>query len=214
MIQSLIVIAKEPVAGRVKTRLVPPLSAEHAARVAAASLMDTLRAAQLVPANQHLLAFDGDPAAWLPAHWRACPQPAGGLDRRLAAAFGCAGPGPALLVGMDTPQLRAEQLRAFDPVRYDACLGMAGDGGYWAIGLQDPRLGASAILGIAMSTEHTGADQLRRLRRLGLRVQLLDELRDVDTIADADEVAALIPDSAFAAALAPAGAVSLTGSVH
>ncbi|MFN2518715.1 MAG: DUF2064 domain-containing protein [Jatrophihabitantaceae bacterium] len=200
MIHTLIVIAKAPVAGRVKTRLSPPLSAEQAAQLAAGALSDTLRVAQDVPAAHRLLAFDGEVTGWLPEGWRSCPQPDGGLDRRLAGAFLAAGPGPALLVGMDTPQLRSEQLTAFDPARYDACLGMARDGGYWAIGLREPRLAPSVILGIAMSTARTGADQLRRLRRLGLRVQALDELRDVDTIEDAAQVAALIPHSAFAAA--------------
>ncbi|MEP7179289.1 MAG: DUF2064 domain-containing protein, partial [Pseudonocardiales bacterium] len=135
-------------------------------------------------------------------------------DHRLAAAFHAAGASPALLVGMDTPQLRSAQLSAFDPERYDACLGLATDGGYWAIGFRDPRLAAPAILGISMSTAHTGAHQLRRLHRLGLREQLLDELRDVDTIADADEVAALIPGSAFAVALAAVRSPdSMAGSV-
>jgi len=202
VIETLIVIAKVPVAGRVKTRLVPALTAEQAAKVAGAALADTLAAVQATPARQRLLAFDGDDAGWLPAGWRFCRQPDGGLDRRLASAFDAAGPGPALLVGMDTPQVRSAQLAAFDHEHYDACLGLAPDGGYWAIGFRDTRLATPAILGISMSTAHTGADQLRRMKRLGLRVQFLDELRDVDTIADACEVAALIPDSAFTAALA------------
>lgn len=198
----MIVIAKQPIAGQVKTRLMPPLTAEQAAQIAGAALADTLAAVHEAPARLRLLAFAGAPGGWLPAGWRSCRQPDGGLDRRLSAAFDAAGPGPALLVGMDTPQLRSTQLAAFDAERYDACLGPASDGGYWAIGLRDPRLAAPAILGVAMSTGHTGADQLRRLRRLGLRVQMLEELRDVDTIDDAVEVAELIPGSAFAAALA------------
>ncbi len=202
MIHTLIVIAKAPVPGRVKTRLMPPLSAAQAAQLAAGALRDTLRVTQHVPAEHRLLAFEGELSGWLPAGWRSCRQPDGGLDRRLAAAFLAAGPGPALLVGMDTPQLRGEQLTAFDTEQYDACLGMSSDGGYWTIGLSDPRLAPSAILGVAMSTAHTGADQLCRLHGLGLRVQILDELRDVDTIEDAAEVAALIPESAFAAAFA------------
>lgn len=214
MIETLIVIAKVPIAGRVKTRLVPPLSSEQAAQVAGAALADTLAAVHGAPSRQRLLTFDGAAAGWLPAGWQSCRQPDGELDRRLAAAFHAAGPGTALLVGMDTPQVTSAQLAAFDPERYDTCLGLAPDGGYWAIGFRDPRLAAPAILGIAMSTAHTGADQLRRLHRLGLRVQLLDELRDVDTIADADAVAALIPGSAFAAALAQARSQSLAGAVH
>jgi glycosyltransferase A (GT-A) superfamily protein (DUF2064 family) len=204
VIDNLIVIAKVPIAGRVKTRLVPPLSPEQAAQVAGAALSDTLAAVHGAPARQRFLAFDGAVAGWLPTGWQICRQPEGGLDRRLAAAFRAAGPGSALLVGMDTPQVSNAQLSAFDPERYDACLGLAPDGGYWAMGFRDPSLAAPAILGIPMSTARTGADQLHRLHALRLRVQLLDELRDVDTIADADAVAALIPGSAFAAALAEA----------
>ena len=106
---------------------------------------------------------------------------------------------------MDTPQLAGDQLTAFDPERFDACLGLAPDGGYWVIGFRDPAWAGAAIRGVPMSTAHTGAAQLERLRGLGLRVQLLDELTDVDTIDSADEVALLAPDSHFAIALAAAG---------
>lgn len=206
---TLIVIAKEPLAGRVKTRLIPPLTPQQAADVAAAALCDTLDAASAAVARDRILAFAGRAGRWLPAGWLLSPQPTGSLDKRLAAAFLSAGRGPALLVGMDTPQLRPEHLAAFSPDRYDACLGMATDGGYWAIGLRDPRLAASAIEGVAMSRAHTGADQLRRLLGLGLRVQLLDELTDVDTMDNATEVAALVPNGSFARAVSRARGAAL-----
>lgn len=204
MIGTLLVIAKEPLAGRVKTRLVPPLTHEQAADVAGAALWDTLRAVATVPAAHRLLAFDGDSARWCPEGWAVTPQPGGDLDARLVAAFGAAGPGPAVLVGMDTPQLRAEQLTAWQPDRFDACFGPAADGGYWAIGFADPAVAGAAIDGIPMSLHTTGEQQLARLDELGLRVQMLDELTDVDTIDSAREVAHAAPDSAFARALAKA----------
>jgi uncharacterized protein len=213
MIQTMIVIAKAPVPGRVKTRLAPALGAHQAAVVAAAALADTLRVASAVPSVSRLLAFDGCVDGWLPGGWRACAQPPGGLDRRLVAAFTIAGTGPALLIGMDTPQARPQQLAAFDPVRYEACLGLATDGGYWAIGFRDPGM-ASVIRGVEMSTAHTGADQLRRMYAAGLRVQILDELCDVDTIETAVAVAELIPGSAFAAAVARTRNGALTGPVR
>ncbi len=199
---SVLVIAKEPVPGRVKTRLVPPLTHEQAARLAAAALHDTLAATSRVPAAQHVLAVDGDARDLLPPDWRCVAQPEGGLAERLCAAFDAVhGHGPAVLVGMDTPQLTPAQLLAFDPARHDACLGLAADGGYWAIGFRDPRVARSMISGVPMSTAHTGAEQLLRLRRAGLDVQLLDELVDVDTIADADVVAAGAPATRFATVL-------------
>jgi hypothetical protein len=198
---ALIVIAKEPIPGRVKTRLVPPLTGSEAADLARAALSDTLRAASAVDARQRVLALDGRPGPWLPRGWRVVAQPAGSLDVRLVAAFSAASSGPALLIGMDTPQVRPAQLAAFDPDGHDACLGLAEDGGYWAIGLRNPALAAEVISGVPMSTSHTGAEQLRRLHAAGLRVQLLDTLADVDTIDVAYGVAAAAPSTEFAAAL-------------
>lgn len=208
-----IVIAKQPVPGRVKTRLTPPLRPDQAADVAAAALADTLAVVAAWPDTQRVLAFDGDPTQWTHPGWTVVAQASGSLDQRLEAAFTAVAAGPALLVGMDTPQLTAAQLGRFDPSRYDACLGLAPDGGYWAIGFGEPDMARSAIVGVPMSTERTGAAQLARLLSLGLRVQLLDELTDVDTIHSAHEVARLAPDSRFARALAAACAsLELSGA--
>jgi glycosyltransferase A (GT-A) superfamily protein (DUF2064 family) len=202
---ALIVLAKEPVPGRVKTRLVPPLTYAAAAELAAAALSDTILVVDRVPARGRFLAFDGDVAGWLPSGWWHVAQPGGGLDERLAAAFDAVGPGPAVLVGMDTPQLSPTDLAGFDPSRYDACFGPAVDGGYWTIGFADARNAAAAIRGVPMSSPHTGAVQLRRLQEQGMRVQILDTLVDVDTIDAAAAVAELAPHTAFAAALALVG---------
>jgi uncharacterized protein len=200
MIGTLIVIAKAPVPGRVKTRLVPPLTHSQAADVARAALCDTMHAASAVDARTHMIALDGRPGPWLPSGWRVVHQPGGGLDVRLAAAFTAArSRQPAVLVGMDTPQFRPEQLAAFDPTHYDAALGLATDGGYWAIGLSDAALAAQVIPGVPMSRPDTGAEQLRRLA--GLRVQLLEPLTDVDTIDAAEQVARQAPQTEFARAL-------------
>ncbi len=101
---ALIVIAKEPVAGRSKTRLCPPLEPEQAAALAAAALADTLAAVAQTPARARILALDGNPGEWLPDGFEIVSQGGGGLDARLATAFETSA-GPALLVGMDTPQL-------------------------------------------------------------------------------------------------------------
>ncbi len=193
----MIVIAKEPVAGRVKTRLVPPLTFEQAARVAAAALADTLAVAATVPARTHLLALSGAAGDWLPSGWTVTPQRGRGLDERLGAAFADAR-GSSLLIGMDTPQVRLQQLTQFDPNEFDACLGLAPDGGYWAIGFADPTGAATLIKDVPMSTERTGRAQLDRLRAAGLRVQLLDEVTDIDTIDVARDVATRHPHTRFA----------------
>ncbi|MFJ9602357.1 TIGR04282 family arsenosugar biosynthesis glycosyltransferase [Streptomyces althioticus] len=193
---TLLVIAKEPRPGRVKTRLTPPFTPEEAAALAEAALADTLDAVARTPARRRVLVLDGAPGPWLPAGVEVVPQCAGGLDERLAGAFaGC--DGPALLIGMDTPQVTPELLTV-DFADCDAWFGPAADGGFWALGLADPDPGL--LRGVPMSTPHTGAAQRRRLD--GLRVRDLPPLRDVDTAQDAAAVADAAPDGRFAARLA------------
>lgn len=195
---TLLVIAKEPRPGRVKTRLTPPFSPAEAAVLAEASLTDTLRAVAAAPADRRVLVLDGRPGPWLPPGFDVVPQCAGGLDERLAAAFaGC--DGPALLVGMDTPQITPELLTV-DFAGCEAYFGPAEDGGFWALGLAAPDPGL--LRGVPMSTPFTGAVQRRRLTEGGLRVRDLPALRDVDTAADAEAVAAQAPHGRFAAELA------------
>jgi uncharacterized protein len=200
---ALVVIAKAPVPGRSKTRLCPPCTPAQAAALARAALCDTLAAVAAAPARRRLVALDGTPGRWLREGLEVVPQPGGGLGARLAAALDAAG-GPALVVGMDTPQLSAADLAAaaapLEHGQADAVLGPALDGGYWAIGLRSPD--ARAFAGVPMSSERTCAVQRRRLGELGLEVALLHELRDVDDIADARAVAASAPSTAFASELA------------
>ncbi|MER5305235.1 DUF2064 domain-containing protein [Streptomyces lasiicapitis] len=199
---TLLVIAKSPLPGRVKTRLTPPYSPEEAARLAEAALVDTLRVVLAVPARRRVLVLDGVPGAWLPDGVEVVPQCAGGLDERLAGAFGGCD-GPALLVGMDTPQISPALLApvlAADAWRSaDAWFGPAADGGFWALGLAAPDPGL--VRGVPMSTPTTGAVQRARLTAAGLRVRDLPVLRDVDTAADAAAVAAEAPHTGFAAEL-------------
>ncbi|MFE2352760.1 DUF2064 domain-containing protein [Streptomyces parvulus] len=204
--RTLLVIAKEPRPGRVKTRLTPPFTPDEAAALAEASLADTLRAVAATPARRRVLVLDGAPGPWLPPGFDVVPQCAGGLDERLAAAFaGCSG--PALLVGMDTPQVTPDLLDV-DFAGCDAYFGPAEDGGFWALGLARPD--PALLRGVPMSTPVTGAVQRERLLAAGLRVRDLPPLRDVDTADDARAVAALAPHGAFAARLAACGAVTDT----
>ncbi|MFJ7417236.1 DUF2064 domain-containing protein [Streptomyces uncialis] len=206
---TVLVLAKEPVPGRVKTRLSPPYSLSQAAALAEAALMDSLAVVARVPAERRVLVLDGEPGRWLPAGFDVVAQCAGPLDVRLAAAFaGCAG--PAVLIGMDTPQLTPALLA---PVlgddawpACDAWFGPAEDGGFWALGLAVPE--PALLSGVPMSRPDTGALQRARLLDAGLRVRELATLRDVDTAEDALAVAAQAPHTRFAgllARMAPAG---------
>lgn len=207
MSSALLVIAKAPVPGRVKTRLSPPCTPRQAAALAGAALADTLAAVAAAGGRRRrVLVLDGEPGPWVPEGFEVIAQRAGGLGERLAGAFADAG-APALLVGMDTPQLTPalleDGLAALDDGGAGgagAVVGDAEDGGYWAIGLRaaDPRVFA----GVPMSSEATGAAQRARLTELGLEVADLPPLLDVDTIEDARAVAAAAPGTRFAAELA------------
>jgi rSAM/selenodomain-associated transferase 1 len=197
-VTTLLVMAKEPVPGRVKTRLTPPYLPVKAARIAESMLSDTLHAVAAAPARRRVLVLAGRPGRWLPRGFEVIPQRGGGLDERLANAFADAG-GPSVLIGMDTPQVTpgmlADAARRLD--RGDAVFGPAADGGFWLLGLREPDPGR--LLGVPMSRPDTGRHQLARLR--GLRVATVGTLIDVDTAADAARVAAQVPGSRFAAAV-------------
>ena len=201
-----VVIAKEPVPGRVKTRLTPAFTPLQAAALAEASLADTLAAVAQTTVARRVLALDGRPGPWLPKGFDVIGQRGTGLDERIAWALSDARvtlPLPVVLIGMDTPQVTPALLAAAaEPLvsrTADATFGMAEDGGFWLLGLRevDPDL----ILGVKMSQGDTGARQLARLEQ-GLRVTQLPELTDVDTVREAQQVAALTPGSRFADCMA------------
>jgi glycosyltransferase A (GT-A) superfamily protein (DUF2064 family) len=210
----LLVLAKAPVPGLVKTRLCPPCTPVQAAAIAAAALADTLDAGGAARYVRRTLVLSGryEP----PRGWAVVAQRGTGLGERLAYAYAdTAVPGVAtILIGMDTPQVTGPilddlrgQLAAphTDAVRgpaphADAVLGPALDGGWWALGLRDARY-AAVLRDVPMSTSDTGARTIDALRAAGLRVVQAPALRDVDTVPDAYEVAALATGTRFAAAV-------------
>ena len=198
----LLVIAKAPVPGRVKTRLCPPCTLEESADIARAALADTLRAVSEFDGVERVLVLDGSPDKWIPPGFRVIHQRGTGLAERLDAAFEDGGL-PALLIGMDTPQVSSgylsRALEALNRPGVDAVLGDAEDGGWWIAGFR--RRVSNAFAGVPMSTARTAFRQRLRFRRLGLNVAPAPRLRDVDTFADALVVARAIPDSAFAKAV-------------
>jgi glycosyltransferase A (GT-A) superfamily protein (DUF2064 family) len=166
--------------------------------LAAAALHDTLATVSTSPARRRVVVLEGPSAPWVPSGFEVVRQRGYGLDERLAAAFADVG-GPAVLIGMDTPQVSARLLvaaqNALTNPDVDAVLGPAEDGGYWLVGLRQPD--PAVFLGVPMSTAGTAHAQLTRLYERGYRVELLPSLRDVDTFADAVAVAATTPGSLF-----------------
>ncbi len=200
-----LVMAKEPIPGQVKTRLCPPCSPTQAAAIAEAALADTLEAVAACGAERRILALAGRPGPWLPAGFEIVAQVEGSFPDRLAAAWARAG-APGLQIGMDTPQVTAELLdaalaRLFEP-GVDAALGPATDGGWWAIGFRRPAPGA--FVGVPMSTAQTARCQRRRLAELGLATVDLPVRGDLDTMVDARRLAAELPASRTARAVAAA----------
>jgi uncharacterized protein len=198
----LLVIAKAPVPGQVKTRLCPPCTPRQAADIAAAALADTLAAGYAAPTARRTIVLSGQYEP--PPGWSCMPQRGDGLGDRLAHAFAdTAQPDVGtVLIGMDTPQVTAELLdtvaSGLDDA--DAVLGPAFDGGWWTLALRDPAH-AQALRTVPMSTADTGAATVAALRARGLRVRLTATLRDVDTARDAWGVAPQCPSGAFAAAV-------------
>jgi glycosyltransferase A (GT-A) superfamily protein (DUF2064 family) len=164
----ILVIAKAPVPGRVKTRLTPPFTPVEAAALAEAALGDTLAAVAATPVARRVLALDGEPGPWLRSGFDVIPQRGAGLDERIAFALAdawSAAPMPVVLIGMDTPQVTPELLaEAAAPLAAgdaDAAFGFANDGGFWLLGLRT--IDIKLVLGVPMSRPDTGAQQLARL---------------------------------------------------
>lgn len=210
-----LVVAKAPVPGQVKTRLCPAVTAWKAATIAAAALLDTVDTALATPGARVAVALRGDisdavHATELADLLGACEvfsQRGKDFPARLANAHAdVAERHPAartVQIGMDTPQVTAGLLgAALDRLGvYDAVLGHANDGGWWCLGLRDPRV-AEVLRAVPTSRTDTGARTEATLGRRGRMVGLLPQMSDVDTLVDARRVAALVPGSRFAAAVA------------
>lgn len=204
-VMQLLIMAKEPVAGRVKTRLCPPCDPVDAAAIAEAALRDTLEHALASQAERVVLALDGTPGRWCPSGVEVIDQGAGDFATRLARAWGHM-PRPTLQIGMDTPQLEARDLdtamSALAKPGVDAVLGPALDGGWWGLGLRGrPTETDEVFADIAMSRHDTGDRQLDRLRMLGLHVEILPTHRDADTWGDACAIARAAPSCRFSEAV-------------
>jgi glycosyltransferase A (GT-A) superfamily protein (DUF2064 family) len=198
---AVIVIAKAPVPGRVKTRCCPPCTPTQAASLAEAALTDTLAVVAGCGSPRRLVvALDGPAGPWLPDGFEIIAQHGDGLGARIDGAFRDLG-GPALLIGMDTPQLATGTLDgalcALEDARNGAVIGPAADGGFWALGLPAPVDGLCAAVGMSRPT--TCAHLRDALRRRGTSWQELGTLVDVDDFEAAVLVAAGVPGSRFAA---------------
>ncbi len=188
---ALLIFVKAPIPGEVKTRLRAPLSAAQAATIYEAFARDALRGARESGEADISIAYDPRPLypdlSWLgdAPPWFA--QAAGDLGSRLSAAFDRAfgaGADKVVVIGSDCPDLEPSILRqafkALDDTQ--AVLGPAEDGGYYLIGLREPRPRLFSKM------EWSGAGVLKgtleRLRQGGVSCRRLPTRADVDTFGD------------------------------
>ena len=185
------VMAKAPIAGYAKTRLIPALGAKAAARLQRQLTLRTLATARAAGSGAVTLWCAPDiRQRFFRALQQRCGvelrvQPELDLGARMAHIFADHGKRPLLLIGTDCPALNPEHLlQATQVLRdgADAVFITTEDGGYFLVGLQRPL--AELFVGIDWSTEHVMEQTRRRLAELGLRWQEVARLWDVDRAAD------------------------------
>jgi rSAM/selenodomain-associated transferase 1 len=187
----ILVFAKAPVAGRVKTRLIPALGADGAAALAAEMLKRTVREALAAGIGEVELCGDPDPTGsdWdgnRPLGVTLSAQGKGDLGARMArAARRTIERGEqALLIGTDCPALDRFRLRAAAAAleTHAAAIHPTEDGGYALLGLT--QFDASLFEGIAWSTSEVAEATIGRIQALGSPLWVGDTLGDVDEPAD------------------------------
>ena len=189
----IVIFAKAPVPGRVKTRLIPALGAEAAAELAADMLRRTAAEALASGVGTVELCADPDPGdpAWIgriPIGLSLSAQGEGDLGERLARAAQrlIEGGERVLLIGADCPELDRNRLAAAAAAleRHDAVIHPALDGGFVLLGLG--RFDRGLFDGIAWSTDRVAAETISRIEALGWTLHVGETLRDVDEPADLD----------------------------
>ncbi|HEV2748297.1 MAG TPA: TIGR04282 family arsenosugar biosynthesis glycosyltransferase [Allosphingosinicella sp.] len=192
----IVIFAKAPVPGHVKTRLIPALGAEGAARLAHCMLLDTYGQAASVPGASTELCTAPAPGA---AEWdgllppgasRTSEQGEGDLGARLArAAQRVTAEGDrVVLIGTDCPDLDRRRLESAcrKLEEHDAIIHPTFDGGYALLGLS--RFDPSIFSGIAWSSRTVAADTIARIQALGWSLARGETLRDVDQPEDLAKV--------------------------
>lgn len=180
-----VIFARRPQLGRVKTRLAADIGPVETLRFYRSTLNTVARR----------LSAHGGWSTWIgitpddtlsrdrlypPGVWR-LPQGSGDLGQRMANCLMRFGPYPALIVGSDIPDIDQRHVaRAFDALRRnDLVFGPSDDGGYWLVGAaQGSRVGA-LFSDVRWSTEYALADTLANVRQ-GVRVAMLEPLADID----------------------------------
>jgi len=203
--KGLIIMAKEPLAGRVKTRLCPPYSSEEAAQLYQCFLLDTFELAARLQGVTATVAYFPSEAektfkSMVPSTFELTPQRGNNLGERLSNAFEqlfSLGYEQVVAIGADSPTLPLVYMRrSFELLpRADLVLGPSTDGGYYLIGMKAPH--RDLFVGVTMGTDKVLLQTLERASQAKLRVSLLPPWYDIDAADDLKRLAAelrVVPD--------------------
>jgi rSAM/selenodomain-associated transferase 1 len=194
MKKALLIFAKQPVAGKVKTRLSPPLSAVDAAALYSCMLTDTLKKVESLLDVDRILFFADEPGAAAFFHeffpcMQILPQTGKDLGERMEAAFHAVfsmGYQAAAVIGTDSPDLPVafieEAFRILEGNYSEAVFGPSEDGGYYLLAMR--QLHHELFAGIDWSTGQVLQQSLGKAALLGFNVARLCVWHDVDIIED------------------------------
>lgn len=183
-------MGKPPLMGKVKTRLSRDIGPARAVSFYRHAVHRLLWRLGRDPRWQARLAVNAPNwsgyASW-PDHIKTMPQGEGDLGDRMAFVFDALPPGPALIIGTDSPQIEPRHIaRAFDELdRHDAVFGPSDDGGYWLVGLARRRPAPDLFRSVRWSTEYALKDTVESLPA-SFTVGQIETLIDVDTGEDFD----------------------------
>ncbi len=176
------VFARLPVPGKVKTRLIPALGEEGAARLYARLLAHTVEVAKASGLEFELRVTGGEEAAFhelFGADVSVVDQGEGDLGARMAGVAA-----PCLIIGSDCPAISVPLLQAAAGALADrkVVLGPANDGGYYLVGLAEPM--PFLFEAMEWSTPQVLPQTLARLAERRIGPAILPELADIDTAED------------------------------
>jgi uncharacterized protein len=178
----MILFAKAPVPGRVKTRLAAAVGAEHVAGLYRAFVADTIaKLAEFKDSADIELHTDIPTDAWIDSGVTRDLQAAGGLELKLLHALTGAiqsGRPQAMILGSDSPTLPRGHIQRLLDSAADVALGPCEDGGYYAIACR--RVHAEMFAGVEWSTPHVLEQTERAAQAAGLSVERGDLWYDVD----------------------------------
>jgi rSAM/selenodomain-associated transferase 1 len=186
MTNRLIIMAKKPSAGRVKTRLARDIGTVQALRFYRHRLATTCRTLAGHPGWRTILCVTPDTLA-KPLNLQAdemIGQGSGGLGARMQRLFDDCGLGPLIIIGADIPGITPEMIaRAFHLLKgHDFVFGPADDGGYWLVGQRRTPKVVEAFKNVRWSGPYALADTLDNLA--GCSIGFVDQLTDIDRGAD------------------------------